>query len=56
MVIVNTVMSCVIKFHGKYFLFSVVLAVIGVIEHRGHCSPKGEASVIALVNNSCKNI
>jgi len=30
-------------------LFSAVFLVIGVIEHRGHCSPKGEGSITALV-------
>ena len=33
MVIVNTAMSCVIKFHGQYVLFLAVMLVIGVIEH-----------------------
>jgi len=55
-VIVNTAMSYVIKLHGQYVLFSIVLLVIGVIEHRGQCSPKGEGSVIALVKIPCKNI
>ena len=31
--IVNTATSCVIKLHGQYVLFSVVMLVIGVIEH-----------------------
>jgi len=49
MVIVNTATSYVIKLYEKYVLFSVVLLVIGVIEHRGWCSAKGEGFVITLV-------
>jgi len=48
-IIVNTTMSCVIKLHGKYVLFSVVLLGIGVIEHRRWCPPKGEGYVTSLV-------
>jgi len=40
----------------EYDLFSGVLLVIGVFEHQGWCSPKGEDSVTALVKNPCKNI
>jgi len=29
------------------FPFSVVLLVVGIIEHRGQCSPKGDGFVIA---------
>jgi len=39
--IVNSSISCVINLHGQYVLFSTVLLVIGVIEQRGWCSPKG---------------
>jgi len=54
--IVNTATSYVIKLHGKYVLFLVVMLVIGVIKHQGWCSPKGEGSVTALVKIPCKNI
>jgi len=47
-------MSCVINIHGQYVLVSAPLLVVGVIEHRGRCSPKGEGSVKNLVKNSCK--
>jgi len=56
MVIVNIVMRCVIKLYGKYVLLLTALLVIGVIEHRGWCSPKGEGFVTSLVKNPCKNI
>lgn len=49
MVIVNIATSYAIKLHGKYALFSMVLLVIGVIEHQGRCSPKGEGLVTTLV-------
>lgn len=49
MVIINTAMSCVTKLHGYYVLFSAVFLIIGVIEHRGHCSPKGGDSITTLV-------
>ena len=35
-------------------MFSIVMLVIGVIEHRGWCSPKGKGFVTTLVKNSCK--
>lgn len=54
--IVNTATSCVINLYGEYVLFSVALLVIGVIQHWGWCSPKGEGSVTTLVNIPCKNI
>jgi len=47
-IIVNTTMSCVIKLHGQYVFLSAILLVVGVVEHRGRCSPKGEDFVIAL--------
>ena len=53
-VIVNIVTSCVTRLHGKYVFFSVVLLVMGVIEHRGQCSPKGKGSITSLVKNPCK--
>jgi len=53
-VIVNIATSYVIKLYGQYLLLLAVLLVIGVIEHRGWCSPKGWGSVTALVKNSCK--
>ena len=40
-IIVNTIMSCVIKLHGKYDMLSIVMFVIGVIECQGWCYPKG---------------
>jgi len=33
--IVNTTRSFVIKLHGQYVLFLVVMLVLGVIEHQG---------------------
>jgi len=53
LVIVNNIMSYVINLYGQYVLFSVVLLVIGVIEHRGWCSPKGEGTVITLLKIPC---
>jgi len=53
-VIVNMEARYVIKIHGKDVLFLVVLLVIGVIEHRGWCSPNGEGFVLPLVKNPCK--
>ena len=54
--IVYIATRCVIKLHGKYVLFSVVLLVIGFIEHRGRFSPTGEGFVTTLVKIQCKNI
>ena len=56
MVVVNTATSYIIKPHGFYVLFPAVLLVIGVTEHWGQCSRKGEGSVIALVKNPCNKI
>jgi len=47
-VVVNTTMSCVIKLHRQYVLSCSDLLVIGVIEHRGQRSPKGEGFVTTL--------
>jgi len=54
MVILNNATSYVIKLHVQYVLFSEVLLVIGVSEHRGECSPKGDGSVTTLFKNPCK--
>ena len=35
------------------FLFSIVLIVVAVIEHRGWRSLKGEGSIIAQVKHAC---
>jgi len=32
------------------------LLVIGVMEHRGQCPPKGEGSIITLVKNPCNKV
>ena len=54
--IVNTATSYFIKLHVHYVLCSVVFLVIGVIEHRGRCSPKGEGSITTQVKIPCKKI
>ena len=41
---------------GNMFCFSTVLLVVGVIEYRGQCFPKGEGSVIALVKIPCNKV
>ena len=51
--ILNTATNRVIKLHGQYVFISIVMLVIGVIEHRGWCSP---FSVTTLVKIPCKNI
>jgi len=56
MVIVNITAIYVIKLHGQYVLFSMVMLVIGTIKHRGRCSPKGEGFVTTLVKIPCKYI
>jgi len=56
MIFVNNATSYVTKLHGKYVLFSMILLVIGFIEHKGRCSPKGEGYIIALVKIHVKNI
>jgi len=54
--IVNNATLYVIKLHGKYVLFLVVMLVICVIEHQGQCFPKGEGSVTTLVKIPCKKL
>jgi len=61
-------LSCFNNGHYKYYnelwyiapwekcYFLAVLFVIGIIEHRGWCSPKGKGSVIALVKIPCEYI
>ena len=53
---VNNVMSCVINLHRKCVLFSMVCGFVGVIEHRGWCSPKREGSVTTLVKIPCNKV
>jgi len=54
-VIVNTATSCVIKLRRQYALVFSRLLVVGVIEHRGQCSPKWEGFIKTLVKNPCKS-
>ena len=41
---------------GNMFSFLAVLLVVGVIQHSGWCSLKGEGFVIALVKIPCSNV
>jgi len=38
------------------FCLSEVLLFVGVIEHQGQCSPKGEGFVTTLVKNLCNKV
>ena len=56
MVIVNTEVSYVVKLHGKYVMFPVVMLVVGFIEHGERYSPKADGYITTLIKNSFKNI